>query len=100
MSLLSKPAPVPAAHVVDAPVQVAGFNSLTGFYDHDRAYKSILGIGDAVVKYRQGESETVVWLDPDKTKDLSPLQKLVLADGAPSPLGGVVAGNRVTVYRD
>ena len=31
---------------------------------------------------------------------LSPLQKLVLADGGPCPFGGVVNGLRVEVYND
>lgn len=39
-------------------------------------------------------------LDPEKTKDLTDLEKLVLADGGPSPFGGYVIDSTVVVYTD
>jgi hypothetical protein len=39
-------------------------------------------------------------MDPDKIAGLSDLEKLVLADGGPSPFGGQVTSNTVAVYTD
>lgn len=81
-------------------IQVSGFNSLAGYELHERAFQNVRGLGPAIKRVRVGASQTVYELDPDLTADLSPLEKLVLADGQPSPLGGLVHGNTVTVYRD
>lgn len=81
-------------------VIVSGFGDKQSYHLHDQAYGSILGIRDAVVSRKQGISQTTVVLDPVKVAGLTDLQKLVLADGQPSPFGGVVAGNTVTIYRD
>jgi len=82
------------------PVIVPGFGDKQSYHRHDQAYGSILGIRDAIVSRKQGFSQTTVILDPVKVEGLTNLQKLVLADGQPSPFGGVVAGNTVTIYRD
>jgi len=82
------------------PVFVSGFGDKKSYHLHDQAYGSILGIRDAIVSRKQGFSQTTVVLDPVKVEGLTNLQKLVLADGQPSPFGGVVTGNTVTIYRD
>lgn len=81
-------------------VVVPGFGDKQSYHLHDQAYGSILGIRDAIVSRKQGFSQTTVVLDPVKVAGLTDLQKLVLADGQPSPFGGVVTGNTVTIYRD
>ncbi|WP_334121897.1 hypothetical protein [Glutamicibacter sp.] len=81
-------------------VVVPGFGDKQSYHLHDQAYGSILGIRDAIVSRKQGFSQTTVVLDPAKVAGLTDLQKLVLADGQPSPFGGVVTGNTVTIYRD
>ncbi|MBM7767328.1 hypothetical protein [Glutamicibacter nicotianae] len=81
-------------------VIVPGFGDKKSYHLHDMAYGSILGIRDAIVSRSQGCSQTTVVLDPAKVEGLTDLQKLVLADGQPSPFGGVVTGNTVTIYRD
>ncbi|UTT40226.1 hypothetical protein NMP99_02910 [Glutamicibacter mishrai] len=82
------------------PVIVPGFGDKKSYHLHDIAYGRIVGIRDAIVYRKQGFSQTTVVLDPDKVAGLTDLEKLVLADGQPSPFGGVVTGNTVTIYRD
>lgn len=80
--------------------EVSGFGNKRSYHVHDVAYGRVQGIRDAIVAIQQGESQTVVMLDPVKTAGLSALEKLVLADRQPSPFGGVVTGNQVIIYRD
>lgn len=94
--LVERPAPVPAA----ASVLVPGFGNKQSYHLHDVAYGRVLGIRDAVQAIRVGAGTTTVTLDPAKVEGLTALEKLVLADGQPSPFGGVVVGNLVTIYRD
>lgn len=79
---------------------VSGFTTMQGYHRHEEAFQKVLGLQGAIQSVRPGETQTVVVLDPDMTAGLSPLEKLVLADGQPSPHGGWVNGHRVTVYRD
>lgn len=94
--LREKPALEPAATGVTVP----GFGNKQSYHLHDVAYGRVQGIRDAVQAIRIGAGKTVVTLDPCKVEGLTALEKLVLADGQPSPFGGVVAGNQVTIYRD
>lgn len=100
------PPPVPALDVVGRRIpavireEVPGFGNKRSYHAHDVAYGRVQGITDAVMAIQQGESQTVVTLDPVKTAGLSALEKLVLADRQPSPFGGVVTGNQVIIYRD
>lgn len=70
--------------------------------NHDAAWASVADINrkQAVIKSSPIYGSTIYDLSATLCADLEPLQKLVLANGSPSPFGGTVRGMRVEVYND
>ncbi|GAA5229222.1 hypothetical protein [Arthrobacter cryoconiti] len=68
--------------------------------EHKAAFEQVKHIQGAVLSDVSTYARRTKRMDPEKTKGLTDLQKLVLADGGPSPFGGHVDGNTVAVYTD
>lgn len=68
--------------------------------EHRDAWDRVKHIKGAILSDRSTYGRRTKTIDTDLTKGLTDLEKLVLADGGPSPFGGEVTSTTVVVYTD